>query len=551
MDQPPPAPPKRKRRRLQWSLRLLLLFTALCAVGVRFLLVPYWREASVRRWLDEIEATTTVVAGGPEWPRAIVGDRFFEHVVAVDFWDCQINDADLARLTRLTKLDAVNLRRAPISDEALEHLGHIETLRELVLFGTSIGDDGLRHIEHLPNLRRLWVGETTVTLTALEHLMRKRPELRIDVALADNVYRSTWEAFQTHVVPVRHILFRCEANEQWNALWAQSQGNAAGRFEAKQERAAWLEKYLKRARELVAAKSKWLRPVDVATLEAALTETQIDLARFGPDQAAVASACRRGGTSAKRLLKLLTADLEGGTAEPFPFDHARDLATRLLLNEAWSKGEQARQTDILKDAVADQKKLFDQVTEHYEEGSVGGEAERHALATIDLALAEAALTRAEKDAAAELAALEAVLPVAQRLRQATRAKYEVAQISCDEMVLAHRRAEALEVAVAQLTDDNDSVRAARQTWWAFLVNQCDRTHVMWTANATMGHRGEPTNPEYYWHLLWLLNVLEQLRDRGPSVMDEPVTTLDPLDSVVPRTGKNMAPDRWSPPKDSP
>lgn len=551
MDQPPPAQPKRRRRRLQWSLRLLLLLTALCAVGVRFLVVPYWREASVRRWLDGIEAGTTIVVGGPEWLRAMIGDRFFEHVVAVDFWDCQISDADLARLTRLTKLETVNLRRAPISDAALEHLGHIETLRELVLFGTSVGDEGLRHIEHLPNLRRLWVGETTVTLTALEHLMRKRPELRIDVALADNVYRSTWEAFQTHVVPVRHILFRCEANEQWKALWAQAQGNATGRFEAKQERAAWLEKYLKRARELVAAKSKSLRPVDVATLEVALAETQIDLARFGPDQAAIASACRRGGTSAKRLLKLLAADLAAGTAEPFAFDHARDLATRLLLSEAWSKGEQARQTDILKDAVADQKKLFDQVTKLFDEGRKGGEAERHALATIDLAFAEAALARAEKDAAAELAALDAVLAMAQRLRVATHAMFNVGAISLGELVLAHRRAEALEVAVAQLTEDTDAVRNARQTWWSFLVNQCDRTHRFWTANMIMGHRGAPTNPEYYWHLLWLLDVLEQLRDRGPSAMDEPVTALEPLISVVPRTGTNMSPQLWSPPKDTP
>lgn len=551
MDQPPPAPPKRPRRRLQWSVRLLLLLTALCAAGMWFFLMPYWREASVRRWLDEIEATATVTAGGPQWLREIIGDRFFERVVSVDFWDCEISDDDLTKLAPLRRLETVNLRRAPISDAALEHLGEFESLRELVLFGTSVSDDGLRHIERLPNLRRLWLGETMVTLTAVEHLMHKRPELRIDVALADNVYRSTWEAFQTHAVPVRHVLFRCEANEQWKALWAQSQGNGAARVEAKVERAAWLERFLKRARELVAAKSKWLRPVDVATLEAALAETQIDMARFGPDQAAVASACRRGGTAAKRLLKLLKADLNAGTADPFAFDHARDLVTRLLLSEAWSKGEQVHQTEVLKDAVADQRKLLDQVTERYEEGSKGGEAERHALATIDLALAEAALARAEKDTAAELAVLDEVLPMAQRLRETTRAKHTVGVIAPDELVLAHRRAEALEVAVGQLNEDADAVRAARQTWWAFLVNEGDLAHALWTAGSGIWDQGVRRSPEYYWHLLWLLNVLEQLRDRGPSVMDEPVTALEPSASVVPRTGKNMAPQLWSPPKDTP
>jgi hypothetical protein len=546
MDQPQPAPPKRKRRRLQWSLRLLLLFTAVCAVGMRFLLVPYWREATVRRWLDEIEASTTTAVVGPAWIRKIIGERFFERVVGVDFWDCSVSDDDLEKLTRLPKLATVNLRKAPIGDSALERLSHVESLRELVLIGTAVTDDGLRHVESLPNLRRLWLGKTQVTLTALEHLMRKRPELRIDVALADNAYRSTWEQFQTHDVPVRHVIFRCEANEQWKLLWAQSQGHAAGPFEAKQERAAWLEKFLTRARELLAAKSKWLRPVDVATLEAALAETQIDLARFSPDPAAVASACRRGATSARRLLKLLTADLQAGTAEPFAFDHARDLATRLLLSEAWSKGEQARHVDLLKDAVADQKKLLDHVTKLYTIGRPGGEPQRHALATIDLAMAEAALARAEKDPAAELAALEAALPMAQRVREAIRAHHDVGVTTTDELVLAYRRAEALELALAQLTEDADAAHAARHTWWSSLVNESDKALALWAANSTMGNGGRPTTPEYYWNLLWLLSVLEQMRERGPSVLDEPVAGLEPATSLVPRSVVPGFLEHWAP-----
>lgn len=166
-DTPLGHPSKREPRRFQWSLRLLLLFTALCAVAVRVWLVPYWREASTARWLAEIGAGTHTAISGPEWLRAITGDRYLEHIVGINFFsDCDIRDDDLASLRWLSRLEIVSFRYAPLGDRGLEHLGRVSSLCVLDLEGTSVSDAGLRQVERLPNLRELRLRRTPGQLAA-------------------------------------------------------------------------------------------------------------------------------------------------------------------------------------------------------------------------------------------------------------------------------------------------------------------------------------------------------------------------------------------------
>jgi hypothetical protein len=196
-----------KRRWLQFSLRTLLLVTAIIALGLGY--VMYERREAAERWeavvwFIEIKGHIEVDKPDPiwlAWPRAIIGDYAVQRPRKLAINSFYITDEELAPVARLTSLTSLRLdtgqawsTEAPnrhgrpsvppidgsaqvgITDAALEHLRDLSLLQKLQLDGTLITDAGLIDLQGLKSLRHLSVAHTKVTergldqLTALPHL---------------------------------------------------------------------------------------------------------------------------------------------------------------------------------------------------------------------------------------------------------------------------------------------------------------------------------------------------------------------------------------------
>jgi hypothetical protein len=115
-----------------------------------------------------------VVLPGPVWLRHLVGDEFFQDVVAVHLSGRSIQDGDLARLVpRLAALGGIrefDCASTAITNDGVRHLRSLPDLRQLWLNDTRIDDDGLAYLLTMRRLRVLMLNQTAVTHVGLEHL---------------------------------------------------------------------------------------------------------------------------------------------------------------------------------------------------------------------------------------------------------------------------------------------------------------------------------------------------------------------------------------------
>ncbi len=218
-------PPKPKRRRFQFSLRSLLIFTVIVAVGAGWL----GRKIEQKRREREAIAAIRKLGGvvhydydgrdflspppdspqnaepfGPAWLRSLLGDNFFSEVTSVRFVrdnltddrlrdieplpqlrslylpDSQITDAGLTHLESLSQLETLVVESRGITDAGLEHLKGLAKLQRLILPMTpQITDDGLNHLKGLTRLEWLNVRGTGITLEAVARFKELLPECEI------------------------------------------------------------------------------------------------------------------------------------------------------------------------------------------------------------------------------------------------------------------------------------------------------------------------------------------------------------------------------------
>ncbi len=190
-----------KRRRLQYSLRSLLVFMLLANVAMAWFF-PRWRAATRQReavaairamgghvtynyearWDAAREAPVPARApSGPAWARKLLGEDFFADVVCAGppftpIYDplnaSPITDACLEHIGRLTHVESLGLRDSHVTDAGLQNLRGLACLRELDLANTRVTDAGLRHLEKVPSLETLDLTGTQVTDAGLRQLAR-------------------------------------------------------------------------------------------------------------------------------------------------------------------------------------------------------------------------------------------------------------------------------------------------------------------------------------------------------------------------------------------
>jgi len=216
-------PPKRKRCWFQFSLRSLLVFTAiLCCllagpakrareqraaldivnrVGGSVLFDwenpemdfrPFtsstgqmYYQQSGREYVERSNSTAAAAPPGPAWLRHLIGDEYFQKVVIVDTSGHVVNDppsanpvtnATLQGVCCLTSLRWLNIDHAKaVNDVGIGNLEALTRLERLFADDVPITDRGMKHLECLTHLEYLSINSPLVTddgVTSLRGLKR-------------------------------------------------------------------------------------------------------------------------------------------------------------------------------------------------------------------------------------------------------------------------------------------------------------------------------------------------------------------------------------------
>jgi hypothetical protein len=185
--------PKSRRHRLRVSLRGLIILVLLIG-GILGWIV---RQAHIQRdavaAIQKIDGTVrydwerkagrSVPNGkpwGPRWLVDRIGIDYFGHVTQVRLVAThQLSDAELIHISRLNRLEELDLHRSPVTDVRLAHFEGLADLQSLILFHTAISDAGLVHLRGLGRLRNLSIENTKVTDAGVQQLRKALPELTV------------------------------------------------------------------------------------------------------------------------------------------------------------------------------------------------------------------------------------------------------------------------------------------------------------------------------------------------------------------------------------
>jgi hypothetical protein len=184
-------PVKGKRRWYQFSLRTLLIFTALASCGLGWLGFKIQQARRQQTAIAAIEKlggriqydydvdsqgnnVANAVLPGAAWLHALLGDDFFRTAYGVDLSDGSgmgwISDDELVHLRTFTELRWLTLVHTQVTDAGLESLEGLTHLECLSLSITKTTDAGLLHLRRLTHLKRLELDVTHVTGSGFGYL---------------------------------------------------------------------------------------------------------------------------------------------------------------------------------------------------------------------------------------------------------------------------------------------------------------------------------------------------------------------------------------------
>lgn len=96
---------------------------------------------------------------GPKWLRRLIGDDYFQTVIAVFITDApSLKDEHLPAVEQLPDVRMLALGGTQISDASLPQLSRMKRLRFLDVSETKVTDAGMASIAQLTALKTLWVG---------------------------------------------------------------------------------------------------------------------------------------------------------------------------------------------------------------------------------------------------------------------------------------------------------------------------------------------------------------------------------------------------------
>jgi hypothetical protein len=205
-DEPNSAtPPKRKRRWYQFSLRTLLVVTAIVAVACG------WLGSKIEQRRRQRDALATLAKlgdnalaaydfqlngstegpRGPAWLRSLLGENFFSEVVGAQVQlvqDAERADAGLACIGEFRKLETLTLLGTRVSERGAANLSRLTSLRLLGLGKTGLTDNLAACLRDMTKLEELDLWRTNVSDAGLLNLkdMHELNELSLNGTNVDD-----------------------------------------------------------------------------------------------------------------------------------------------------------------------------------------------------------------------------------------------------------------------------------------------------------------------------------------------------------------------------
>ena len=180
LEQPP-----KPHRWLRFSLRTLLLFTAVVACWVGWVVNSVERQrkavAAIENLKGEVIYTRTASDGYgfTKFLASLIGRDYVDSVRVVTIHHPKVTNDDLAVLTELPSVKSVFLDNLAITNCGLRHLRNLEQLRSVSLTNLKVTNEGLQNLLHVRNLQTLYVYRCAVTADGISKFHEQRPNVFI------------------------------------------------------------------------------------------------------------------------------------------------------------------------------------------------------------------------------------------------------------------------------------------------------------------------------------------------------------------------------------
>ena len=182
-------PTQRRALRTRFTLRGLLLLTAIAGVLMAFLADYVKKSEQQQTAVAELRKIGAKVkySDPPSWPFVGLIERkfgidFVANATFVSFIYRTVSLRELKLLTDLRQLQGLDLFRAQIDDDGLAQLANLSELAFLDLRHTQITDEGLQHLRHLHRLDTLHLASCQITGPGLTSLQRLSGLVTLDLA---------------------------------------------------------------------------------------------------------------------------------------------------------------------------------------------------------------------------------------------------------------------------------------------------------------------------------------------------------------------------------
>jgi hypothetical protein len=166
--------PPRSKRWIPISARMFAVYMLILAlVSALYIGIPACRQRTSVRVIER-GGSVNMRPVGPRWVQKLIGDdwnNLFGKPYEVVLWDDCVDDAFLAHLIPLTRLERLGIDGPEVTDAGPANLVGMTELRGLFIPDTNVTDAGLVYVKRLSNLRMLNLTGTKVSSAGLRHLV--------------------------------------------------------------------------------------------------------------------------------------------------------------------------------------------------------------------------------------------------------------------------------------------------------------------------------------------------------------------------------------------
>ena len=159
------------------SLRMFAVYILILALmSALYIGIPAYRQRTAVRAIKR-GGYVSMRHAGPRWIQRLVGDDWndlFGKPLEVSLYKDCVDDAFLAQVSTLTKLERLIIDSPDVTDAGFANLVRMTELRALYIADTNISDAGLVHIRRLTNLTALDLTGTKVSSAGLRPLVELR-----------------------------------------------------------------------------------------------------------------------------------------------------------------------------------------------------------------------------------------------------------------------------------------------------------------------------------------------------------------------------------------